>query len=169
MTRAAVSEDAMFRTVTAAVVAALVTVTPAFAADRPAANDAAGATANADAAATVYFDSSLPAVKFGAETRGAVLPSLYVSLAGLNALDAYTTSKGLALGAAEGNPLMRGVASSPAMLWAVKGGVTAGSVFLAERMWRKNNKVGAIAVMAVSNGMMAVVAARNASVIRTLR
>ena len=158
----------MFRTVTAAVVAALVTVTPAFAADRPAA-DTAATTANADAAATVYFDSSLPAVKFGAETRGAVLPSLYVSLAGLNALDAYTTSKGLALGAAEGNPLMRGVASSPAMLWAVKGGVTAGSVFLAERMWRKNNKVGAIAVMAVSNGMMAVVAARNASVIRTLR
>jgi hypothetical protein len=36
-------------------------------------------------------------------------------------------------------------------------------------MWRKNNKVGAIAVMAVSNGMMAVVAARNASVIKTLR
>jgi hypothetical protein len=168
MVRAAVSEDAMFRTVTAAVVAALVTVTPAFAADRAAANDAATTTAHADAP-TVYFDSSLPPVKFGAETRGAVLPGLYVSLAGLNALDAYTTSKGLELGAAEGNPLMRGVVSNRAMLWAVKGGVTAGSVILAERMWRKNNKVGAIAVMAVSNGMMAVVAARNASVIKTLR
>jgi hypothetical protein len=167
MERAAVSEDAMFRTVTAAVVAALVTVTPALAADRAAANDAA-ATATADAR-PVYFDSSLPPVKFGAETRGAVLPGLYVSLAGLNALDAYTTSKGLELGAAEANPLMRGVANNRAMLWAVKGGVTAGSVILAERMWRKNNKVGAIAVMAVSNGMMAVVAARNASVIRTLR
>ena len=111
-------------------------------------------------------DWSMAPVKFGPPTRGSVLPALYVSLAGLNAFDAYTTSKGVSLGAEEANPVLKGVANRPAVLWAVKGGVTAGSVFIAERLWRKKNKVGAVAVLLVSNGMMAVVAARNVSVIR---
>src|SRR4051812_4619649 len=59
-------------------------------------------------------------------SHGAVLPSLYVGLATFNALDAYTTSKMVAAGAAEANPLMGGAAANGAALWAIKGAATAG-------------------------------------------
>lgn len=160
----------MFRTTAALVLMLLALVVPVQAGDRDNNAGADDAATGATGAATVTMagdvDWSLEPVTFGAPSRGAVLPSLYVSLAALNAFDAYTTSKGLALGAGEANPMMRAVAGRPAVLWAVKGGVTAGSVFIAERLWKKNNKVGAIAVMLATNGMMATVAARNSSVIR---
>lgn len=160
----------MFRTTTAAfVLMVLASVVPVQAADRDKVGvDDVTTVASGSAAVAIAsdIDWSLEPVKFGAQSRGAVLPSLYASLAALNAFDAYTTSKGLALGAGEANPMMRAVAGRPAVLWAVKGGVTAGSVFIAERLWKKNNKVGAIAVMLATNGMMATVAARNSSVIR---
>jgi hypothetical protein len=64
--------------------------------------------------------------------------------------------------------MMRGVAGNSAKLWAVKAASTAGSIWLAERMW-KTNRVGAIVMMVVSNGLSASVAARNASVLKALR
>jgi hypothetical protein len=42
-------------------------------------------------------------------------------------------------------------------------------MLIAERLWKHNNKAGAIAVMLATNGMMATVAARNASVLRQLK
>ncbi len=113
------------------------------------------------------FERQRPAFAAPARSRvrGTLLPSLYVSLAGLNAFDAYTTTVGVAKGATEANPLMRGVAGKPAAMWAVKGCVTAASIYMAERLWKKNRKVEAITVMAITNGMMAVVAARNAAVV----
>jgi hypothetical protein len=102
-------------------------------------------------------------------SRGSWLPALYVGLGGLNVVDGYTTMRGLARGATEANPLMRGIGGHSAALWAVKGGATAGSVYLAERLWRQNRRGAAIAVMALSNGMMAVVAANNARVLKQLR
>jgi hypothetical protein len=97
--------------------------------------------------------------------RGALLPMLYVSLAGLNAFDAYSTQKGLAHGAVEANPMMSGVVGNKAALWAVKGGVTAASIYLSERMWKQGHKAQAVAMMVLSNGVMAAVAAHNAQVI----
>jgi len=108
---------------------------------------------------------SLPPIEFSQPQRGALLPALYVSLASLNAFDAYATSRGIALGAAESNPMMKAVAGSPAGVWAVKTSVTAGSIVVAERLWRQHHRPQAIAVMLISNGMMAFVAARNASVL----
>jgi hypothetical protein len=112
-------------------------------------------------------DWSLPPVQIGgrSNSRG-VLPALYLSLAGLNAFDAYSTTRGLAGGATESNPLMKPMAGNPAVLWAVKGAVTATSIVMAERLWKSNRKAQAVAVMVISNGMMAMVAARNASVLR---
>jgi hypothetical protein len=131
----------------------------------------------ADLAATasaVYLTSDIdwgqPLVRTAAPTsRGALLPALYVSLAGLNVFDAYSTSKGLALGATEQNPLLKGIAGSPAAMWAVKGGATAVSIYMAERLWRKHRRAEAIAVMVISNGMMAAVAARNSAVLGRAR
>ena len=161
----------MFRTAAAALTLTFVSlVAPAYAADRDSAAGINEAVTNAvanDAAGD--SDASLPAVRFGRESRGSLLPSLYVSLAGLNAFDAYTTSKGLSMGASESNPMMRTVVGNQGALWAVKGGVTASSIFIAERLWKKNHKGQAIAVMVVTNGMMAAVSARNASVLRQQR
>ena len=161
----------MFRTIVAAITLTLTTaVVPSYAADR-AANVTIDETASSVVAESGVgaTDSSLPPVMFGRPSRGGLLPALYVSLAGLNAFDAYSTSKGLALGAVESNSTMKGVAGNRAALWAVKGGVTASSIFVAERLWRSHHKPQAVAVMIVTNGMMAAVSARNASVLRQQR
>jgi hypothetical protein len=101
--------------------------------------------------------------------RGALLPSLYVSLAGLNAYDAYTTTRGVARGAAESNGIMRGAAGSPAAVWVIKGGVTAGSILVSERLWRSGHRAQAIGMMLATNALMATVGARNNNVLRNQR
>ena len=112
-------------------------------------------------------DWSLPPVEFGSAKRPSALPALYVSLAALQAFDAYSTSRGLGRGAGEANPLVKGVAGSPVTFWAVKAATTAGTILMAERLW-KTNKAKAIAVMVLSNGVMAFVGAHNARVLRQL-
>ena len=111
-------------------------------------------------------DWSLPPVHVGRPTRGAVLPALYVSLAGLNAFDAYSTSKGPSNGAVEANPVMRSTARHPAVMWAAKSGVTAVSIALAERLWRQDRRAAAITTLIVSNALAGFAAVNNASVLR---
>jgi hypothetical protein len=101
--------------------------------------------------------------------RGSVLPALYVSLVGLQAYDGYSTSRGLKSGAFEANPLLGTLASHPAALWAVKGATAFVSIYLAERLWREHHRGQAIVLMVLSNGLMAAVAASNASIIRAQR
>jgi hypothetical protein len=98
--------------------------------------------------------------------RGPALPSLYVSLIGLQAYDGYSTSRGLKQGAVESNSFMSGLASHPGALWAAKGGAAFVSIYTAERLWRQHRRGQAIALMVVSNSIMAAVAASNASVLR---
>ena len=113
-------------------------------------------------------DSRLPGRVSPAE-RGSALPALYVSLAGLQAFDGYSTSRGLKNGAVESNAILGALANHPAALWAVKGGTAFVSIYVAERLWRGHHRGQAIALMVVSNGMMAAVAASNASIIRAQR
>jgi hypothetical protein len=98
--------------------------------------------------------------------RGRVLPTLYVGLIALEAYDGYSTSRGLKNGAVESNTLLRRLAANPTALWAVKGGATFVSIYMAERLWRKNHRGQAIALMVVTNGLMTAVAFNNASVLR---
>lgn len=163
----------MVRTTVAALTLTVFTVAaPVLAADREAnatmAESVASVAASSNSTAGTT-DWSMAPVTFGTPSRGGLLPALYVSLAGLNAFDAYTTSKGLSLGASESNGVMKALAGNQAGLWAVKGGVTASSIFVAERLWRGNHKPQAIALMVITNGMMAAVSARNASVLRQQR
>jgi hypothetical protein len=99
-------------------------------------------------------------------TRGVVLPSLYVSLIGLEAYDGYSTTRGLEHGAIESNTFLRGLAANPSALWAVKGGATLVSIYMAERLWRQDRRGQAVALMVITNGLMAAVALNNASVLR---
>lgn len=103
--------------------------------------------------------------KSGSLSGRATLVSLQAGFAGFQAYDVYSTTKAIRLGAVEANPLMRNSVQNRAAFIGLKVATTAGSILAAERLWRGRHRVGAIALMAVSNGMMAVVAAHNASVI----
>jgi hypothetical protein len=98
--------------------------------------------------------------------RGPVLPSLYAGLISLQVYDGYSTNRGLKNGASESNAVLGMVATHPAAVWAVKGGIASASILVAERLWRANHRGQAIALMAVSNGVMAAVAANNAAILR---
>lgn len=110
-------------------------------------------------------DWSLPPFEVGRPQRGAVLASLYVSFATVQAYDGYTTMTALDRGAREANPLLRPIAGHAAALWSVKGGSTALTIWAAERLWRGHHRGQAIFVMCASNAVMAAVAARNTSVL----
>jgi hypothetical protein len=100
---------------------------------------------------------------------GSVLPSLYAGLIGLQAYDGYSTNRGLKNGASESNAILGLVTRHPAAVWAVKGGAAFASIYAAERLWRAHHRGQAIAIMTVSTGIMAAVAANNAAIIRGQR
>jgi hypothetical protein len=99
--------------------------------------------------------------------RPAVLPMLYVSLAGLQVYDAYSTTRGLSQGARELNPVMRGIAGNSVALWTVKAATTASSIWVAERLW-KRNRTAAIVTMVALNGVVASVATHNWATLRRM-
>jgi hypothetical protein len=110
-----------------------------------------------------------PTLKAAAPTRGRVLPILYVNYVALQAYDGYTTIHGVRRGAREANPMMSSLAGTPAAVWAVKGGVTAASIFLAERMWKEHRRGRAITTMIISTALMGAIAANNSAVLRAQR
>jgi hypothetical protein len=157
----------MVRTATAAVLTVLLTASSVVAAERADRDAKAGDSREAAMAGDV--DWSLAPVEFGgAPKRPAVIGALSVSLAALQVFDVYSTSKGLRQGAREANPLMQNVVGNKAMFWTMKAVTTAVPMAIAAKMWKKN-KVGAIATLALANGVSALVAARNASVLKQTR
>jgi hypothetical protein len=110
-----------------------------------------------------------PVVPVSRPPRGPVLLSLYAAQVGLQAYDGYSTTQGLSNGATESNDLLRGLAHNRAALWSVKAGAAFVSVYAAEKLWRRHRRGQAIAVMIVSNGVMAAVAMNNAAVLRGQR
>ena len=104
-----------------------------------------------------------------ASSRPATLVPLYAGLSVLQVYDGYSTIHGVRNGLAETNPLVGGLASRPALLWSLKAGSTAASIYLAEQYWRDHHPTKAIVTMIVANGVMAAVAARNASLLKSQR
>jgi hypothetical protein len=98
--------------------------------------------------------------------RPRVLPALYVSFAALEVFDGYSTRTALSRGGKEANPLMRGAAAHPGIFWSVKAGAAVSCIYLSEWLWRRHRRLQAVAVMVVSNGIMAAVVTRNGSVLR---
>lgn len=147
---------------------------PAFAADAdgaaPATSSATTARTPATAGLAGDVDWSLPPVQIGAATttRPGALSALYVSLAGLQAFDAYSTFQGVSRNVRESNPIMQGTVSQPAAFMAIKAVSAAVPMIIAERMWR-TNRVGAIVVMALANGVASAVAANNLRVLHQQR
>ena len=160
------------RTAAAALVIVTFAATSAGAADardsRNAESSAATSEVRNETPALVGVDSFSPALRPSSVSRPAVLPVLYVSFAALQAYDAHSTLTGLKNGAQEANPLARSIVGSPATFWTVKAATAGASIFVAEKLWKKN-KVAAVVTMAVANGISAMVAARNASVLKRVR
>ena len=100
--------------------------------------------------------------------RGTVVPALSISLAALQAYDVFSTTTALRNGGVESNPIMKGIAGNSLALTAVKAGTTTATIYLAHRLWRRHRRAQAIALMAITNGLMAGVALHNASVVRRL-
>ncbi|HEX7084812.1 MAG TPA: DUF5658 family protein [Vicinamibacterales bacterium] len=101
--------------------------------------------------------------------RPMILPALYASQIALQALDAHSTYKAIGRGAHEANPLMKGVVDNRGAMFAVKAGVAASTIWAAEHLWKRGNKVGAIATMVVANAVAAAVVAHNYRLASELR
>jgi hypothetical protein len=99
------------------------------------------------------------------QQRPSALVPLYVSFASLQALDAHSTTRALDRGAVETNPVMKGLAGNTAGMLAVKAAATAGVVYSAERMWKKN-KTAAVLFMIAANSAMGWVVQHNYRAVR---
>ena len=149
--------------VTALVVAATVWISPT--ASDPA-RDASVAAAPASSLAAAM--AAAPAPEAPVErwmvdrkvSRPAAVTVMYGTLGALQALDAYSTRRALANGAAEVNPILKDAAGNRGAMVAAKVLSTASSIYFAERVWKKNRKA-AVVLMAVVNGVTGAVVARN--------
>ena len=99
-----------------------------------------------------------------AGSRPGFLKGMYAASIGLQAFDGYSTYVGLRAGNRELNPAMTN--STPTTLIVAKATMTLTTIAVAEQLWRTHHRGQAIAVMVISNGVMAAVAAKNASVLR---
>lgn len=88
------------------------------------------------------------------------LVSLYVSFAALQGLNAHSALPSLRGTAQEVNPVVATYGSTPVKMLAIKAGMTAGTIYLCEKLWRKN-RVAALAVMIGLNSALAVATAHN--------
>jgi hypothetical protein len=130
------------------------------------------ALASAPVAAAESDDSQVPTAATRSTpvaARPGIVPSLYVSLAALQAYDGYSTLRAVGSGAREMNPVMSGAARRPAAMWTLKAASTAATIYYAEKLWRSHRRGQAIALLAVANGLMGAVAAHNASVLGSMR
>jgi Domain of unknown function (DUF5658) len=93
--------------------------------------------------------------------RPGALPALYVMQGALQAMDAHSTYSAIGRGAHEANPLMQGVVGNKGTMLAVKAGVAASTIWMAESMWKRGNRLGAIATMIAANSVTAIVVAHN--------
>lgn len=123
----------------------------------------------ADAAKSEAKDEGAPRIEINIPkaTRPSALPAMYVSLAGLQAYDGYSTTRGVKNGATEANPLVGSLASQPAAFWTVKALSTVTTIYFAEQLWRQHKRGQAIMTMVVANAVMGAVAAHNMSVVRS--
>lgn len=94
------------------------------------------------------------------EERPAPLMPLYVTFAGMQALDVHSTLRATAAGARETNPVVRSALASPTNLVLLKTGSSVAVVLLSERLWR-HNRAAAVITMVALNSAYITIAAHN--------
>lgn len=102
-------------------------------------------------------------VSRGQHRRPPTMLPLYVTFAALQMLDGHSTTKALKGGAVEANAVMAPFAGNAGALYATKIATTAATIYLGEKLWRKN-RLAAIATLLVVNSAYAAVVSHNYSV-----
>ena len=100
----------------------------------------------------------VPAAAKPHATRPRILIPLYCAFAGLQIADAHSTYSAGQRGIGESNPLMMGVAGSPAGLATAKVAATATTIAATELLWRRNRKAAVITTVALNVAYAAIVA-----------
>lgn len=100
------------------------------------------------------------AVEGTAASDAPVLVPLYASFVVLQALDVVSTWQAASDGGVEANPFLRTIAPNPPALIAVKSAQTIATIWLTEKL-RKKNRVAGIALLCGLNSAYAVIVARN--------
>jgi hypothetical protein len=92
-----------------------------------------------------------------------VMFPLYTAQVGLQLLDIHSTTRALNAGASEGNAVMSRMAGSPAALLFVKAGATASTIYLTEKLRKRNrvSRVAAVAAMVGVDSVYALIVAHN--------
>jgi hypothetical protein len=157
------------RSLTLALMLSLATTPAAFASDRTDdganARTAAASTLAPSRAPIVWHAVPAERLTAPATERPAALMPLYVSAGVLQAMDLYTTSRGMKGGAHETNALIRKGNSGTTM--ALKAATTAAGIVLAEKLWKKN-KAAAILSMVAANAITSYAVVNNYRVIGQL-
>jgi hypothetical protein len=99
-----------------------------------------------------------PEVVTAPTARPRILVPLYCTFAALQIADAQSTYAAVQRGIGESNPLMMGVARSPAGLATAKLATTAATVAATELLWRHNRKAAIVTTIALKIAYAAVVA-----------
>jgi hypothetical protein len=97
--------------------------------------------------------------------RPAALVGLYASFAALQIADGVSTFSALNAGGVEANPTMKALTKNRAAFFAFKAGASLATVYMTERLWKKNRKA-AIVSMIVLNSVYATIVANNAKIAR---
>ena len=97
-----------------------------------------------------------------------VLLSLQAATVVTQMLDAHSTLKAVNAGGVEANPVMGGLVQNKAAFISVKAGISAGVIYITQRVAR-DNKVAAIAASAAINSAFLMVARHNYRVAQGLR
>lgn len=109
-----------------------------------------------------------PDTKLSPSRPGPLLP-LYVGFATAQALDLHSTYVAIQRGGREGNPLVSLVSKRPVAAVAIKAGLTGGTIWAAERMWKRQRRTGAVVLLAAVTALQAAVDAHNYRVAARLR
>ena len=115
-----------------------------------------GAAAQDVAAPPVTNPPAVDETELPGPTRPALLIPMYVANAALHGLDVYSTSASLKAGYREANPLLQN--ANPATMIGIKAAAAITTVFVAEKLWRRNRTAAVAVMVGVNVGLAAVVA-----------
>ena len=124
------------------------------------------------AASPVQFDDQAPSPirEFRGDRRWTtpVLISMQAATVVTQMLDVHSTFNAVNAGGVEGNPVMGGLVQNKAAFIGVKAGISAGVIYMTQRVAR-DNKVAAIAASAAINSAFLMVARHNYRVAQGIR
>jgi len=110
-----------------------------------------------------------PQPESSAWTSKPVRISLVAAFAALQALDVVTTTKALRQGGYEASPIVRGMASRPALFISVKTVMTLWTLWQTEKMAKNGQATGAVVSLVAADALYGVIVARNFQIVNQLQ